>query len=407
MEFKKKILDNGLAIIGEPNPAAQSAAIGFFVKTGARDEKAQVSGVSHFLEHMLFKGTNKLSAFEVNEAFDKTGAKFNAFTSEENTVYYAAVLPEHLLEVTGLWCQLMRPRLGDDDFNIEKNVIKQEIAMYKDLPQFDVMDRCKSLHFSPHPCGNSVLGTNESIDALEAEQMREYFNTRYAPNNISVGCSGNFDFDRLCRLISRLCGNWKPKEVHRQTIFFEGTKQKRREVNSTLSREHICLMSPAIAFQDERSYAGTLLAMIIGDDVGSRFFWALVDTAIAETATMHCEAMDGVGAFYSYISTSSESAERVMDKVKEIFASLSKDSVTSQELQKAKNKVLSTLTIKNEVPMGRLLDLGFNWTYIKKYRTIDEEIEKIKAVTCDDIESLIAELAPENFTRFSIGPGRD
>ena len=278
--------------------------------------------------------------------------------------------------------------------------------MYKDMPHFDVMDRCKSLHFSGHPCGNSVLGTNESIDGLEAEQMREYFNTRYAPNNISVGCSGNFDFDQVCELIDKLCGNWQSKEVYRQTTFFEGTRQKCNEVNSTLSREHICLMSPAISFQDERSYAGTLLAMIIGDDVGSRFFWALVDTAIAETATMNCDAMDGVGAFYSYIRTGSESAGQVMEKVEEIFASLAKDGVTSQELQTAKNKVLSTLTIKNEVPMGRLLDLGFNWTYMKKYHTVDEEIEKIKAVSLGDINSMIAEFAPGNFTRLSVGPGQ-
>ena len=129
MEFKKQILDNGLTIIGELNNSAKSAAVGFFVKTGSRDETEQISGVSHFLEHMLFKGTDKLSALEVNEAFDRMGAQFNAGTSEENTVYYAAVLPEYLLEITRLWAQLMRPALRTDDFNIEKNVIKEEIAM--------------------------------------------------------------------------------------------------------------------------------------------------------------------------------------------------------------------------------------------------------------------------------------
>jgi len=172
MEFKKKELANGLVIIGEVNKSAKSAAVGFFVKTGSRDEGKQINGVSHFLEHMLFKGTERLSAFEVNEAFDRTGAQFNASTSEENTVFYAAVLPEFLAEVTGLWIELMRPSLRDKDFNIEKNVIKEEIAMYKDLPSFDVMDRCRSLHFDGHPCGNSVLGSEKSIDNLTADQMR-------------------------------------------------------------------------------------------------------------------------------------------------------------------------------------------------------------------------------------------
>ncbi|MHC5017397.1 MAG: M16 family metallopeptidase [Planctomycetota bacterium] len=138
MNFECFTLDNGLIIIGEVNPLAQSAAVGFFVRTGARDETPQISGTSHFLEHMLFKGTDSLSALEVNAAFDGLGAKFNAFTSEENTVYYAAVLPEYLMDVAGLWMQLMRPSLRDDDFDIEKNVILEEIAMYKDLPQFEV-----------------------------------------------------------------------------------------------------------------------------------------------------------------------------------------------------------------------------------------------------------------------------
>jgi hypothetical protein len=134
-DFQQFTLDNGLTIIGEVNRKARSASVGFFVRTGARDETPHISGVSHFLEHMLFKGTDELSALEVNAAFDRLGAKFNAFTSEENTVYYAAVLPEYLLDVSGLWMQLMRPSLRDDDFEIEKNVILEEIAMYKDLPQ--------------------------------------------------------------------------------------------------------------------------------------------------------------------------------------------------------------------------------------------------------------------------------
>jgi predicted Zn-dependent peptidase len=157
---------------------------------------------------MLFKGNDKLSALEVNEAFDRRGAQFNAFTSEEQTVFYAAVLPEYLIEITDLWAGLMRPALRDDDFDIEKNVIKEEIAMYQDTPTFDVIDRCRSLHFGTHCCGQSVLGTVESIDALTAEQMREYFTRRYAPNNMVVACTGNFDWDRFCATVEAVSGQW-------------------------------------------------------------------------------------------------------------------------------------------------------------------------------------------------------
>jgi predicted Zn-dependent peptidase len=404
MEFKKEQLANGLDIIGEVNKSAKSAAVGFFVKTGSRDETEQINGVSHFLEHMLFKGTEKLNALEVNEAFDRTGAQFNAFTSEENTVFYAAVLPEYLLEVTRLWIELMRPSLRDKDFSIEKNVIKEEIAMYKDLPSFDVMDRCRRLHFDSHPCGNSVLGSEASIENLTAGQMRDYFDGRYAPNNMVLACAGNFDWDQIRSIAADSCGGWREQTAGRKLEHFGGSKKKERLEKSNLAREHICLMSAGISAQDPRRFAASLLGIIVGDNVGSRFFWELVDKALAEAATMQFGAMDGTGAFYSYISCSTNNITKVLDIVGGIFRNLSKDGITEDELRKAKNKVLSALVIKNELPMGRLVDLGFNWIYLEEYRTVEDDISAIKAVTVDDVNVLIEQLNPGDFTQLSIGP---
>ncbi|HUW18528.1 MAG TPA: pitrilysin family protein [Sedimentisphaerales bacterium] len=406
MEFKEKTLANGLAIIGEVNKSAKSAAVGFFVRTGSRDETEQVNGVSHFLEHMLFKGTEKLGALEVNEAFDRTGAQYNAFTSEENTVFYAAVLPEYLAEVTGLWIELMRPALREEDFNIEKNVIKEEIAMYKDVPSFDVMDRCRRLHFEAHPCGNSVLGSETSINGLTAEQMRNYFVRRYAPNNMVLACAGNFEWEQICSVVEEGCGNWQVQDAGRKLESFGGSKKRDRLEKANLSLEHICLMSAGVSAQDSRRFAGALLAEIIGDDVGSRFFWELVDKALAETATMQFGAMDGTGAFYSYIRCGRENVVSVLDTVRAIFQKLAEKGINEDELRKAKNKILSALVLKNELPMGRLVDLGSNWVYLKQYRTVAEDISAIKAVTVDDVHSLIEELNPGDFTQFSIGPAQ-
>ncbi len=407
MEFKTKRLDNGLVLIGEVNASAKSAAVGFFVKTGSRDETEQINGVSHFLEHMLFKGTHNLNALQVNEAFDRTGAQFNAFTSEENTVYYAAVLPEYLAKVTGLWTELMRPALRDEDFNIEKNVIKEEIAMYKDQPAFDVMDRCRTLHFGGHPCGNSVLGSEESIDRLTAGQMRDYFSVRYAPNNMVLAFAGHFDWDDICSGAEESCGKWRDGQtVQRELADCQGSRAVERIAKAHLTREHICLMSAGISAQDPRRFAASLLGTIVGDDVGSRFFWELVDKALAESASMQFGPMDGTGAFYSYIRCSSEKVTRVLDTVRGIFSRLVKDGITKEELRTAKNKVLSTLVIKNELPMGRLVDLGFNWMYLHAYHAIEEDVSAIKKVTVDDVHSLIEQLKPGDFTQFSLGPER-
>jgi predicted Zn-dependent peptidase len=406
MEFKKHELTNGLVIIGEVNKSAKSTAVGFFIKTGSRDETKQINGVSHFLEHMLFKGTDKLDAFEVNKAFDRTGAQFNAATSEENTVYYAAVLPEYVIEVTKLWIELMRPALRNADFNIEKSVIKQEIAMYKDTPSFDCVDRCRSLHFDGHPCGNSVLGSEESIDNLTAEQMRDYFTQRYAPNNMVFACTGNFDWNKICSTIETSCVKWQGQAAARKQEHYGGSKKKERIEKTNLICEHICLISPCVSAQDPRRFAASILAVIVGDSVGSRFFWELVDKALAEAATMQFGPMDGTGALVSLLRCSSKNVAKVLDVVTDIFNSLSQDGITEDELRMAKNKILSALVIKNELPMGRLVDLGFSWTYLRQYRTIEDDVKAIKAVTIDDIHSLIEKFNPGGFTQFSIGPKR-
>jgi predicted Zn-dependent peptidase len=406
MEFKVHKLTNGLTVIGEINKSAKSSAIGFFIRTGARDEDLKINGVSHFLEHMIFKGTDRLSPFAVNEAFDRTGAQYNASTSEENTVFYAAVLPEYLADIANLLVELMRPALRTEDFNIEKQVIKEEIAMYKDQPNYDVLDRCRSLYFGGHPCGHSVIGSEETIEALAPDQMREYLSSRYAPNNMVAALAGNFEWDRIRDIIEIGCEKWEQQDVKRVLADTKGTREKQRLEKANLVREHICLLSPAVSAQDPRRFAAALLGVIVGDSVGSRFFWELVDKAVAETASLEFSPMDGTGAYFTYIRCSSSHAVKAMEAVNRIFADLMRAGVTEDELTKAKNKVLSALVIKNELPIGRLVDLGFNWTYLGQYRAVEQDIATIKAVTIADINSLIRDYPLDGFAQFSLGPAQ-
>ena len=216
--------------------------------------------------------------------------------------------------------------------------------------------------------------------------------------------SGNFDWERICSAATESCSQWQTQAVEREVPHSSGSKKKERITKSNLVREHICLMSPAASFQDQSRFAAGLLATIIGDDVGSRYFWELVDKAIAETASMQLGAMDGTGAFYSYIRCSRENVPNVLEIVKNIFDSIANDGITDEELTKAKNKVLSALVIKNELPMGRLDNLGSNWTYLQQYRTIEEDVNAIKTVTVDDVHSLLKQFNPGDFTQLSIGP---
>ncbi len=406
MQFKHKQLDNGLRIIAEVNPGAQSAAVGFFVRTGSRDESAEINGVSHFLEHMLFKGTDTLSALEVNEAFDRLGAKFNAFTSEENTVYYAAVLPEQLEAVTELWAQLMRPTLRKDDFDMEKQVILEEIAMYLDMPEFLVFDRGREMFFKDHPCGQSVLGTVQSITDLTVEQMRDYFGRRYAPDNITVVCCGNVDFDRLCSCVQRHCGHWTAAQADRRHPAHRPAPKKVYDHKSGLFRQHLALYSPAVSIQDDRWYVAKLLSVIVGDSSGSRYFWSLVDPAIADTAMLELASMDQTGAFCSYVCCDPENAAQVEDILSRIFAELARDGIGAAELEAARNKVLSSVALNSEQPMGRLVSLGFNWVYRSEYISVLQDIEHIRSVTVEQVHDLLSQFRLGDYTLYALGPAK-
>src|SRR5438132_9823113 len=190
--FQTHTLPNGLQLLGETSPSARSVALGFFVRTGSRDEGPGVSGVTHFLEHMVFKGTPHRTALDVNRDFDRIGADYNAFTSEENTVFYAAILPEYLPQAVDILADILRPSLRDDDFEMEKNVIIEEIGMYEDQPTWSAYDHAKQVYFAEHPLGNTILGTPDSIRALTREQMNGYFERRYVAPNITVVVAGNF-----------------------------------------------------------------------------------------------------------------------------------------------------------------------------------------------------------------------
>src|SRR5262245_4464266 len=270
MEFHQHTFPNGLTIVGETSPSARSVAVGFFVRTGSRDETPAECGVSHFLEHMVFKGTPRRTAFDVNRDFDRIGASYNAFTSEENTVFYAAVLPEYLPQAVDILADILRPSLREDDFDMEKNVIIEEIGMYEDQPGWSAYDHAKKHYFAEHPLGNSILGTPESIRALRRDQMHDYFRRRYVASNVTVAVAGNYDWAKVNDLVAAACGKWENGPIGRNGIRAASGSGKTKSVTKeSVTQEHVILISPAPSANASLRHAADLLAMSIGDDSGS------------------------------------------------------------------------------------------------------------------------------------------
>jgi predicted Zn-dependent peptidase len=397
--FKQARLANGLTIIAEVDSAAHSAAIGYFVKTGARDEATPVMGVSHFLEHMMFKGTPARTAEQINQDFDRIGARNNAYTSGEMTCFHATVLPEFLLGKGGaneILADMLRPALRQNDFDTEKNVILEEIAMYEDNPFWVLYERAMEERYTPapgspmHPLGHRVLGTRQSITELTSVQMRDYFRQRYSADNTVVALSGKLDFDSAVAEIERFCGRWDRTGADRVS---GGPLAPDREFelrDKKVNRAYMLSAWNGPSATDDRRYAASLLAQVLGGPDNSRFHWALIETGLAENADAALEPRDGCGDMFVFVCCDPERREEVFQVVQNQIDLLA-DSLRDEDLEKIRCKAATGVTVAGERPGGRMQRLGRQWTYQGNYTTLEEELGRINSVTVADLKDVLRE----------------
>ncbi len=404
--FKHHKLANGLTVIAEVNDDAHTAAVGFFVKTGARDETPEVMGVSHFLEHMMFKGTERRSAEDVNREFDEIGANYNAFTSHEQTVYYAHVLPEVLPSAVDLFTDMLRPALRSDDFDTEKKVILEEIGMYDDRPEWRLQDRLLEEHYANHGLGFRVLGTADTVSALTAGQMRHYFEARYSPDNLVVSAAGKVDFDQLCADLEKRCGQWKPTQATR-TYTRPGEAENRVDLRqANVTRHYLAMLCPGPSAQDEMRYPSKVLSDVMGDDDGSRLYWALVDPGLADDADFSFWPHDQLGAFMAFASCDPDRAQAVEEKLLGTIGAITGKGfdISADEVHRAVNKLATRATLQGERPAGRMQALGGQWLYHGRYLPLDEELGRLMAVTVQDIRAVVERYTFSPRTIVTLGP---
>ena len=270
MTFHHTTLDNGLEVVAEFNPDVHSVAFGFYVKAGARDETSEVSGVSHFLEHMAFKGTEKFSGDDVNRIFDELGADNNAATGEESTVFYASTLPEYLPTAFEIQSCILFPSLRQDDFDMEKKVILEEIGMYADQPSSVAYDNVMHAHFNEHPLGQSVLGTTASVGGLTSEQMRNYHSEHYLAGNIVLAVAGNVEWSTVLELAHRHCDAWPRGSTKRRVQTASPKPSTKYIVKDQCQQEQIIQLSPAPTGNDPLRFAAEWMSVVVGDDCNSR-----------------------------------------------------------------------------------------------------------------------------------------
>ncbi len=388
ISFHEARLPNGLTILAEVDPHAHTAAAGFFVKTGARDEAPELMGVSHFLEHMMFKGTPTRTAEQVNEQFDDLGASHNAFTTSELTAFWAHTLPEVMPAALDILADILRPSLRSEDFEEERGVILEEIAMYEDQPFWVVYERAMEHAYRNHPLQHRVLGVRDTISGLTRDQMAAYFENRYSADNTVLALAGKLDFDRMVVQAERLCGHWQTTRPSGRTAPGPLPTARFEFSLPNVTRCYSLLFSQAPAIQSHDRYPMSMAAHILGDSEGSRLYWSLIEPGLAEEAQSQYDGRDGCGESLVFFVCSPDAADKVEEIVRREIERLA-ESLTEDDLERARSKFATAITIAGERPAGRMRRLGQIRMYLDDYRSLEDELDEINRVTVSDLREAI------------------
>ena len=384
-----KKLNCGTTVIMEKSERVQSAALGIWVRAGASDEWDEVSGVSHFIEHMMFKGTKNRTAKQIAEDVDKIGGVFNAFTGKEATCYYIKTLSSNICRGAEILLDMLTgSKFDQEEMDRERQVICEEIKMVKDTPDDDVYDTITELVAGGNPLGRSILGTPESLAGIDRSRLVDYRDQMYARDSIVVAVAGNFDEeaieaifeDRLTSLRDK-----KPKKEIQLKPYQQSFNVKVRDIEQT----HICLATPGIALDDPRYYAFVLLNSIFGGSMSSRLFQNIREQKGLAYSVCSMNLFSSYWGFFSiYAGVSPEKAEEALDAIHYELDTLRKSGVTEEELAMAKEQMKSSYIFGLESVNSRMFSIGKNKLLLDRVYAEEEVLSSFDRVTREDIREV-------------------
>jgi len=400
------VMDNGLTVVAEPIPHVRSVAVGFWILAGSRDEQQSEQGISHFLEHLLFKGTDRRSARQIAETMDQVGGQLNAFTTKEYTCYYARVLDEHLdVAIDVLGDMIRNPTCRAGDIEREKSVILEEIGMYEDAPDELVHDLFAQSIWREHPLGRSVLGTGETIARLQREDILRHMAARYTPDNSVMAVAGSFNPPRLRELLSDAFCSWgatstRPPETPPVAEVATTMRSKDTEL------VHMCLGGVGLALEAPGSYSLNLLANILGGGPSSRLFQEVrEERGLAYSVFSYASAFRDSGLFVLYCGAGKERIRTAAGVIGAELRRVGREGVSHAELARAKEQMKSNLTMALESTGARMNRLGRSQLLLRRVISLDEMLNRIQAVTVDDVRELAAGFSDlRNLSLVAIGP---
>ena len=389
-DIRKEVFENGLTVLTERMPHVRSISLGIWLRMGSRNEAAEVNGVAHFIEHLLFKGTINRSGEEIARQVDSIGGHLDAFTAKETICYSSKVLDEHLPTAFDILSDLvLNPKFDPGDLEKERGVVLEEIKMVEDTPDDLVNEIFTQNFWKDHPLGRPILGTKQTIAKLERERVLQFFQEFYIPEVIILSVAGNLDHDRVVDLVRSRFGTISarrngylaaPAHTHSRI-----TIRNKRE----LEQVHICLGVPACPIPHKDRYACYVLNTILGGGMSSRLFQNIREKqGLAYAIYSGLNSYKDTGCLSVYAGTSLESTGRVVDLILSEFRALKRQPVEVEELRRAKDYLKGSLMLGLESTSSRMSNLARQEMYFGRYFSLDEMASQIEAVTSEDLQRL-------------------
>ena len=404
-------LDSGERVITERLDHVRSAAVGYWIGAGSRDEEPSEAGVSHFIEHLLFKGTARHSALEIAEIFDGLGGELNAATSREHTLVYARIPDHHLVTAVDVMSDMVfEPAFAE--LETEREVVLEEIAMYEDAPQELVHDLIADAVFGDHPLGRPVIGTAEVISSIPPDAIARYHGEMYVPSNIVVAAAGNIEHERVVELVQQGLGRRNGNGLSRANLrppLVQAPPPQRRFLRKDTEQYHVCLAAPGISRSDRRRFAASLLDAILGGSASSRLFQEIREKrGMAYAVYSFVSQYTDTGQIGVYLGTREDNLGDALAITAEQIGDIASGNLTARELERAKENLKGRILLSMESTSTRMNRLGKSLITDSELLSLDRIVAEIDAVEAASVCELAAALlASERLSAACIGPSEE
>ncbi len=383
-------LPNGVRIITEVMPHVRSISVGIWIGSGSRRETAEQNGISHFIEHMLFKGTTSRSAEDIARSVDSIGGNLDAFTAKELVCFNTKVLDQHLPMAFDVIADLvLHPLFRDEDIDKEKGVILEELKMEEDSPDYLVHEIFSSNFWKDHPLGKPILGTRETVKRFDRQMIGDFYKAVYAPDNVLITAAGNLTHDALVELVSRHFKSLAPNGAAPAEQVPSTHARISMRNKKSLEQVHMCLGVPSYPLPHEERFACYLLNTVLGGGMSSRLFQNIREQqGLAYAVFSELSPYRDTGCLSIYAGTSIESAGKVVESIIKEFRQLKEDGVSAEELQRAKDHLKGSLMLSLESTSSRMSNLARQEMYFGRFFTLDELVESIEQVTAGHVRQI-------------------